>query len=132
MTTIDFTKEMNAAKVKVLENGMLISIQLGSQNQQMEYPQVKSLTKNYILQNLRRFRNSLNDVSDPDIPELDEFAGGLTRKEMYFILRSVYMEIVAKENKAEVVKLEEEMGKFKTRKEQKDAIQAKIDALKKG
>ena len=130
MKQIDFNKEMAEVKLKVMENGINIPLVLGTQIRQVEFAELKGLSKNYLLQNLRRLQNAFNEFEDPDIPELNDY-GVLTRQEVYFLVRAAYMYHVEKEKEAELAKLIEARNEMKTRAQKRKEVDKKIADLSK-
>ena len=130
MKQIDFNKEMAEVKLKVMENGINIPLVLGTQIRQVEFAELKGLSKNYLLQNLRRLQNAFNEFEDPDIPELNDY-GVLTRQEVYFLVRAAYMYHIEKEKEAELAKLYAERDEMKSRAQKRKDVDEKIKTLSK-
>lgn len=131
MANIDFNKEMAFVKLKMMEDGLTLPLSVGPQIKNLQYSELKQISKDYILTNMRRFQNAFSEFIDPEVPELNVI-GSLTRKEMYFALRSVYLEKKAVENadKAEAIQIK--LNTMKPKSQIRKELEAEKAELLKG
>lgn len=128
-TVIDWTKETEAAKLKMIEFGLAIPFKMGMQMKDMSYGELRRMSNKFIVDNMRRFKDAFGEFVDPEVPELEEYQGGLTRKEVYFVLRSILMEQKREVTRVEAAKIRQQLDGMKTRREIRSELEAKLAKL---
>jgi len=123
-----FKKETEAAKIKMLEFGITIPFNVGLQVKDFGYGELRKMSNNFLISNMRRLSSAFTEFVDPDVPELQDY-GTLSRKEVYFVLRSILLEKKREAQRAEVAKIRKELDGMKTKREKRKELEVKLKKL---
>jgi len=126
MKQLDFEKETVQAKMKMLEGDLRLPMAFNYQNKNMSYSDLRRASKSWILEQMRKYKMAFINFEDPKVPELSEVTSELSDKEIYFVLRSVFLEKKQREQQIEIDKIKAELESMKTKKERKRELEEQL------
>lgn len=125
---INFKAETDAAKLKMIERGIMIPFKMGLQVKQMDYTALRGTSTAFIIENMRQLSTAFTEFVDPDVPELQNY-GLMSRREVYFVLRSILLEKKREANRKEAAEIRKKLDGMKTKKEVKTELMERLKVM---